>query len=100
MEKSTPIKAVFRKWPDGSIDALFPYQPELVRGNCAGYTHIGQHFQADYNHCISKTKPATPAEYQDLLRELKSIGYDVTVIKRANRSLMSKAYSDMLLEFI
>ena len=72
---SEPIKVVFRKHPDGDIFALFP---ELSEGGslCVSYAHIGQHGSADYAYCISRTKPAKPEEYFDLLAELKTRGYD------------------------
>ena len=37
---------------------------------------MGQHGTADYAHVISRTKPAKPEEYEDLLAELKTRGYD------------------------
>lgn len=74
-------KVVFRKYKDGSILALFP---STGYGLCLieSYMHIGQHGGADYNGCILDTKPATPAEYQELKTELESLGYNLKVIKR------------------
>jgi hypothetical protein len=85
--KDTEItKVVFRKWPDGTIDALFP---ELKwwggSSDCTSYQHIGQHGPADYFHCISKTKLALPPEYKALKKELESIGYNLKVIKKYTR---------------
>lgn len=81
------IDVVFRKWPDGTIDALMPYESELDY-KVACYSRIGQHCQADYDFVMSKTRPALESEYKDLLKELLSLDYEVTVIKRANRAKM------------
>ena len=69
----TPV--IFRMWPRGSVDALFPTISE-GRGLIRVYAHVGQHGTADYNAVIGRTRPAKPAEYASLLRELKQIGYD------------------------
>lgn len=86
------IKAVFRKHKDGTIDALFPYEPEFDY-NVQCYNRIGQHCIADYDHVMRMTKPASPDEYASLLAELTNhVGYDITVIKRANRARMLEAW--------
>jgi hypothetical protein len=79
---STPV--IFRKWPKkegGDVIALFP----TLVGNmdpytCTSYMQIGQHSSADPQEVVWATKPAKPAEYADLLEELKSIGYDDLVV--------------------
>jgi hypothetical protein len=77
---------VFRKWKDGTIDALFPFDRFETKGyNVASYSHVGQHSAADYNFMIRVTKPAKEQEYHDLLRELESIGYHLAVRKRKPR---------------
>ena len=76
------ITTIFRKWPDGTIEALFPYEINTPDGYCLCYAHIGQHSNADYFYCISKTKPAMPHEYNKLLIELKNIGYSPIIRKR------------------
>lgn len=81
-EQTEPItKVVFRKFKEGDILALFPYEHE-GRGTVSSYQHIGQHSSADYYHCIHATKPATPEEYAPLLAELTGIGYNLKVAKR------------------
>ena len=75
-------KVVFRKWPNGTIDA---YMPELLAdysGNVTSYTRVGQHSAANYSHCISKTKAASASEYEPLLKELTGLGYNIKVIKK------------------
>ena len=75
MEVKTPT--VFRKYKDGEIVALFPGMKADVAGKfCLSYLHQGQHGGADYKHVIKTTSRALPAEYYDLLVELRSIGYD------------------------
>lgn len=79
----TPV--IFRKWyrkEDGAgegndIIALFP--TELGTNDpytCFSYEHIGQHGSAEPIGIIQRTKAAKPAEYADLLAELKGVGYD------------------------
>jgi len=75
-------RVIFRKWKDtGDIIAFLPDEPANY-GHVLSYMHIGQHGEADYNHCLNITIPATPEEYKDLLEELQSIGYDLIVRKR------------------
>ena len=73
-------RVIFRKFPNGDILALFP---EIQITNfCSSYMHIGQHGGADYQACISITKPAAPDEYANLASELSSIGYDLQIRQR------------------
>jgi hypothetical protein len=44
------------------------------------YSHIGQHDCCD-NTWVKAQRESTEEEYKDLLAELKSIGYDVTIVK-------------------
>lgn len=67
-------KVIFRKYKSGEIIALFP--DEMNYCFCASYMHIGQHSDAYYAYVVRNTKPATQEEYQPLLNELISIGYD------------------------
>jgi len=75
---------IFRKYPNGEIIALFPYEKE-TRYYCMSYMHIGQHGGADYFGTVQSTKLATEAEYKPLFDELLSIGYDLNVIRKFNR---------------
>lgn len=78
-------KVVFRVWPDGDILALFPEEPGSVCGcECMSYMSVGQHSAADYDGCISATRPAQPSEYANLVEELKRIGYELDIRKRAS----------------
>ena len=81
-------KVIFRKWrrkDGGGIIALFPEVPADTTGHlCSSYEHIGQHGGADYNLVVfKKTRPAKPAEYAELKKELESLGYCLEVRQKA-----------------
>ena len=75
-------KVIFRKWPNGDIIALFPQIAGNVSGYlCESYMHNGQHGAAT-PAIVRDTKPAKPAEYIKLKRELRQIDYNPVVVKR------------------
>lgn len=80
-----PIPVVFRY--DGDVFALFPTLPADLSGHCDCFQHVGQHCGADYQGCIRRSRPATPAEYKALKRELESYPYryNLRVVQRAAR---------------
>lgn len=87
MEKDTEYtEVVFRKWKDGDIIALFPYDFDDYNGIlCNSYMHVGQHSSADYFHIVGNSRLATKEEYQDLFNELENhVGYKLKVIKKVN----------------
>ena len=77
---------LFRKTKDkdGDIVAIFPFTPWNPEDyTIACYMHIGQHGPCTWDWVRQCTKPASDAEFTDLLRELKSVGYDdLRVIRR------------------
>lgn len=75
---------IFRVYPDGDVIALFPLiAVDTLGGNCQSYMHVGQHGAANPNIVVSQTKLATPNQYEDLLGELKRIGYEnLKIVKR------------------
>jgi hypothetical protein len=81
-------KVIFRKFTNGGdIIALFP---ELAGTNdyqadCLSYQHIGQHGAADCPYITTVTLLAKPEEYKSLQAELKSIGYNLAIVKRFSR---------------
>lgn len=81
-EKTVVVFRVWRK--EGTVIALFPGIDE-GNGHCSSYEHVGQHGGADYRLVIARTRPATPNEYQDLLKELRRIGYNVLIRQRWTR---------------
>ena len=76
----TPIRVCFRRDSAGEITAVFLSKP-LDRGRFVCYEHVGQHGLCD-QRWVRETRPAKPAEYSNLKRELESIGYSVTVSRR------------------
>lgn len=87
-EKTTVI---FRKWKNGEIIALFPYEI-WNRSDITSYMHVGQHSGACYGGCIRETKLAKPNEYEPLKKELETIGYNLEVREKYNHSKYLKAY--------
>ena len=73
-------KVIFRKWPNGDVIALFPQIAASVDGYlCQSYMTIGQHDGATPFLMYKGTKPAKPEEYEELMAELKQLGYDPVV---------------------
>jgi len=85
MKDTHVTKVIFRKWKgenSGDIIALFPEVDE-GSGFCGSYMHVGQHSGANYAGCIAATVPTKKEEYEDLEKELTSIGYNLKIRKRA-----------------
>lgn len=82
------MKTIFRKFKDGSIIALFPYDfyNRFDVDSITSYMHVGQHGEADYSHILTITKLATEEEYKDLLLELEDIGYEIEPIEKRHLS--------------
>lgn len=90
MSKKPIDPVLIRVWKgiDSDLFALFPTLPSDVAGQyCTSYQHVGQHSSADYALCIRNSRPATPAEARELLRELRRIGYNPRVIRHASPSM-------------
>lgn len=77
-------RVIFRKFEEyNEVIALFPDDIANEQGDCWSYMHYGQHSPADYNGVIRCTKLASDEEIQELLDELRYIGYDdLKVCKR------------------
>lgn len=81
METTTVI---FRKDREGTVFALFPELPSDDQGLfCTAYQHVGQHCAADFQGCVSQSRPAKADEYADLFEELERRGYHLQVHQRA-----------------
>lgn len=78
-----PTKVIFRKWSNGDVIALFPEIPATdTPHHCMSYEHVGQHGAAS-PAIVLDTVPAKPAEYQQLLFELRRVGYKtLKIVKR------------------
>ncbi len=76
-------RVVMRRWRDGSreVFALFPDVDE-GDGLCSSYQHVGQHGGASYALCIRLSRPAAGPDADELLDELRGIGYRPLVYKR------------------
>lgn len=79
---SSITKVIFRQFPDGEVIALFPELPGTIDPNtCLSYMHYGQHGSADTG-IVRNTYPCDPQDYESLLKELVSIGYNLKIVKR------------------
>jgi len=88
MNDTTPV--IFRII-NKELLAIFPTLP-ANRGNMVVYAHIGQHGEASIEY-IQSGRPALPEEYDDLLQELVSMGYDdLKVYKRIQRKHYGKGW--------
>lgn len=58
------------------VTAVLPAIPGDYRGGMVCYAHVGQHASASFAWYSTQTRPASPEEYEPLLRELRSI-YEV-----------------------
>lgn len=83
--KTERTKVIFRKFKEGDVVALFTQEPGTYSPyTCSSYMHIGQHSSAD--PLLSNIlKLATPAEYRDLAKELRRIGYRLDICKRSGQ---------------
>jgi hypothetical protein len=74
-------KVLFRKWKDTGEIIAFLTGYECRPDNIMSYEHVGQHGEASRD-LILELLPASPDEYQALLDELKSLGYELEVVER------------------
>ncbi len=71
------VKFVYTKeWKEVTAVFIDEKNPQLP--DC--YSRIGQHSICSINW-VKEQKPATKKQYEPLLRELQSIGYEVEIIK-------------------
>lgn len=82
-EPETPV--IYKKDGSGGVFAAFPtIAGDMDPGTMTGYAHVGQHSSYHQNY-VSSAKPAKPEEYADLHSELKSIGYNLKVMRKMTR---------------
>lgn len=78
------------------VTAFLPHDVNSLAGDVTCYAHIGQHSSANYNYCVSKSRLATPEEYEDLKKEMETLfGYNFNVIKKQNRKKYLKNYYEV-----
>ena len=81
------IKVIFRKFPTGEVIALFPELPGTNSARtCLNYMSIGQHGTGKATYEGTKPIAINDIEGQNnvnfLCRELRSIGYTLTIVSR------------------
>jgi hypothetical protein len=97
---------LFRKYPNiegGEVIALFPEIPgDMNLDTCSSFVHVGQHSAAHVHGCINGTRPAKPAEYADLKRELESApyGYRLKIYKRLQRSFLERRRFELTPDYL
>lgn len=73
-------------YPARDCIALFPTICDDYTGDkCSSYIHIGQHCAADPDQVMRNSRPATKAEYKELARELRGLGYRYKIFHRQQR---------------
>jgi hypothetical protein len=83
---------IFRKYKNGEVIALMPYEIADMQGHIMSYMHQVQHCATDYNGVVSQTKLAKPEEYAELLKELEWVGYEVKANLKRNHNVYLKEY--------
>lgn len=84
----------------GEVTAVFPCEPWSSAYDMTCYAHVGQHGACDMGW-YAQTRPATPAEYADLKRELESYGsapedhYDLDVRQRMPADALMRRKAEM-----
>jgi hypothetical protein len=63
-----------------SVFAFFPNEAESVDLKMC-YAHLGQHSSCHIDYA-NECKQATQEQYNDLLKELESIGYNLNVLNK------------------
>lgn len=79
----TATTVIFRRFKDGDVIAILPYEIATKQGHVSSYMHIGQHSAASLD-VIGDTKLATPEQYAELQKELESIGYVMDIKRRVS----------------
>jgi len=79
MKDKQKTEVIFRKFPEGNLIAIFPFEEWDYNGNYSSYMHIGQHGSCHPDLAKELIRP-DKEEYQDLFTELESIGYNLEVL--------------------
>ena len=88
---------IFKKDPQNhnEVIAFMPYEICNWQGYFTCYAHVGQH-STTCDQYFRQCRTATKEEYEPLLNELISIGYNVEVKKRLNTEKFKQAYQEFL----
>ena len=87
-------KVIFRKFEDGDVIALFPDEIGDNKGNISSYMHIGQHSAAT-PELIYSLSPASFSEYEPLMNELTSLGYDLEILWAGDIAKIRNEFLDL-----
>lgn len=76
------VDVAFAIEEEGGVVAVIPGSAGTVNrpDTCTCYAHMGQHSSGRIDYFTDQCVAASLKEYANLLKELGSIGYDVTVI--------------------
>lgn len=93
--KTEKTKVIFRKFPDGEVIALFPELPGTNSvSDCLNYMHVGQHGSGkatlDGTKSIAIDDCPCQVKVNQLRRELRAIGYTLTVVSRFSYQMDQK----------
>ena len=93
------VYVIFKKdIKSDEIIAFMPYEITNKNGDFLCYTHMGQHSSCDYGYYLN-CKPVKIENYENLLNELKAVGYkdiNIKIIKRINRKKYQEAYNEYI----
>lgn len=95
LEKLSDVEVIFRKFKDGRIIALLPYEFVGVAGGCRGFG-LSEGRLRDYHDescgegitygiLITNTVPASGDEIAPMLEALRNDAYNVKIIKRRKK---------------
>ena len=93
----TKTIVIFKKDPQNhnEVIAFMPYEICNWQGYFTCYAHVGQH-STTCDQYFRQCRTAIQEEYEPLLNELISIGYNVEVKKRLSTEKFKQAYQEFL----
>ena len=75
----TKVKFLINERLDNDLIAYFPNDVADLKGNKTCYSQIGQHSACCIEYA-NECREATIDEFENLAKELKSIGYDLHIL--------------------
>lgn len=79
--------------PDAEVTAVFPEVPWGSEYEMACYSRVGQHGGCG-REWYNATKPARPAEYRELAKELRQLGYRLDIRRRISQGMDAHRRAD------
>ncbi len=78
-----PTTVVFRTWPNGLVQALFPEIDSMRYARCClSYTARGGEGAANYGKVVERSRPSRLEEIAPLRQELENHGYNLRVRRK------------------